>query len=167
MPRLVPKFLQRIKEQVADRVESRIRRELAPETPTPGTPGEEDEESLPAEFLGRIKEEAKRRLLKLSPIQRRLLDPTQPLDEPTKKYRIHFAGENRTLLYLSYNGQYRHVEPYSYRLSGKPEFPGGPRTLLFYGYCRLHDEIHAFKLGKIKDMVTTNETFRPRWEIEV
>lgn len=118
-------------------------------------------------FWEKIKDKTREKLRDFSPIQRRLLDPRAPLDEPTIKYRIRYAGQSHLLLYMLYNDQWRHVEPYSYRYRGKPKNPQGKKELLFFGYCRPHDEIHAFKLEKIQGLIVTDEPFTPRWPIEV
>lgn len=174
------KFLQNLKDQAINRIKT----ELAPtipgepgRQPTPGTPGvpsgwedAPDPEVLNPSFTQRIKDKvkdlaqpvvdkAKDKLKGTDFAKNLMLDPSKPADEPTIKYRIKYAGENQVLLYMLYNGQWRHVEPYSYRRrNGK---------LFFYGYCRIHDVIHAFDMKKIKGAVVTDEPYTPRWPIEV
>lgn len=171
MPRWAPEFLSRIKDQALGRIEQRVRKELAPEVTAPplgGATNPEDEpEGVQPGFLNRIKQEVKKRVVRLGPVQQRMLDPQQPLDDATIRFRIQYAGQNHLLLFLRYNNQWRHVEPYSYRASGKPDAPGGPRTLRFYGFCLIHDKIHSFVPGKIQGLVVTDITFPEKWPIEV
>lgn len=170
MPKkMLPSFLDRIKNQTVDRavdkVKERIRKELAPDVPE--TSADVPEEPLATSFTERIKKKVKDTVSNLSPAQEMMLDPNAPLDMETLKYRIQYAGRNHLLLYLTYNDQPRHVEPYSYRMRGKPKQPGGPQTLLFFGYCRIHDSIHAFKLDGISSCVVTDQPFQPRWTVEL
>lgn len=72
---------------------------------------------------------------------------------------ISTAGRQRVLLLLTYDGDTRHVEPYSYRDKG------GRR--LFFGYCHKCNEINAFDPNKITHIEVTNIPFAPRWPIEV
>lgn len=162
MPRLGKNFLQRIKDQALQRAEQRIRQELSPEV-APAAPGSDipEEEPLPGGLGERIRRVVREKAQNFPPIQNRLLDPSATLDGPTIRYRIRYAGQNRLLLLMMYHGQWRHVEPYSYRYRGKG------RALRFMGFCRMHDEIHSFNPNKIQGLTVTNETFSPRWPIEV
>ena len=121
---------------------------------------DKDEGLLPS-LSRRIKEKVRERLQDSAPVRNRMLDPSAELDDATIRYRIRYAGKNNLLLLMTYNGQTRHVEPYSYRARAK----GG--GLLFYGYCRIHDKIHAFKPSKIQGLVVTQEPFAPRWPVEL
>lgn len=159
MPKMNSDFLKRIKDQVADRVKNRIRRELAPDVNAPAV-GDVPQERLDQGLRERITQTVKEKVRKLGPVQERMLDPRAPLDLPTIKYRIEYAGQNRVLLFMRYNNQWRHVEPMSYRLSKKT------KKLLFYGWCRIHDETHAFKLEKIQGLIVTDQVFTPHFEPE-
>lgn len=160
MPLLPKNLLQRIKDEAVRKVDKRVRQELAPSVPDTEV---EKSESLPQTFVDKIKQKVQ----DIAPVQNLMLDPDAPLDLPTIKYRIRFAGQRRLLLLMTYNDEVRHVEPYSYRYRGKPKIPGGKSTLLFYGFCRIHNKIHAFDLEKIEGLIVTNEPYRPRWTIEV
>ena len=161
-PRLGKNFLQRIKDQTLQRVEQRIRQELAPEL---GPAGPDSDvpvgEELSEGFGQRIRRTIKEKVRQLSPVQRRMLDPNAALDDAAIKYRIRYAGQNRLLLFMLYGGSWRHIEPYSYRYRGKG------KSLRFMGYCRLHDQIHSFNPNKIQGLIVTDEPFTPRWPIEV
>lgn len=181
--------MDRVKDQVLQRIDQRVRKELAPEVQAPAIGEAPEEEQVDPGLLGRIKQRVKERVNQLTPVQQRMLDPRGPLDEATIKYRIQYAGQNHLLLFIKYNNQWRHVEPYSYRTSGTPNpaaaakyrqqverarsdpstvIPPRPkREIRFYGFCRIHDEIHSFKLERIEGCIVTDLTFQPRWPIEV
>lgn len=179
MPKMNPGFLQRLKDKALSQIDKRIREEFSkaptPGIPTPGIPADiappeqeldaPEPEVVEPSFAQRIKQRIVERVQRLAPVQRRLLDPNRALDEATIKYRIRYAGESRLLLHMLVNGQWRHVEPYSYRMNGRGA--QGQKELRFYGYCRLHDQIHSFNLKKIHGLVVTNLPFNPRWPIEV
>lgn len=84
--------------------------------------------------------------------------------------RIQWAGRNRRLLVMGYRDMdgnqhaHRDVEPYSYRYRAKKD----RHIPLFYAYCRLHNEIHCFKLQGITDCQIKDELFTPRqgWVVE-
>lgn len=92
-------------------------------------------------------------------------------DTASKRYRIQAAARGRMLLWLKYNNEWRHVEPYSYR-----QFALGP---VLYGWCHLHDVIEAYYIdqvtnpetGKvhtgIQDVHVTDRPFSPRFDIEI
>lgn len=105
--------------------------------------------------------------LESTPIVDRLLDAKTPLSDAVLKYRIQYAGSNALLLFITYNGIARYVEPYSYRVNGKPLTPGGPRTLRLYAYCRTHNTISSFDPKKISQCLVTEQPFRNRWKIEL
>ena len=170
MPKWAPDFLTRIKDQALGRIEQRVRQELAPSVSAPplgdATEPPEEEEVTPG-LLSRIKEQVRKKIVQLGPVQQRLLDPRAPLDEATIKFRIQYAGQNHLLLFMRYNNQWRHVSGYSWRTSGKPDHAGGPKTLRFYGWCHIHDEIHSFVPGKIQGLIVTDIPFQPKWPIEL
>ena len=70
------------------------------------------------------------------------------------------AREHRKIK-LTYKDELRTVEPYSYR-----ESPAGTGTL-FYGYHEEAGGIKAFSLAKIQHVELTDETYNPRWTIEI
>jgi hypothetical protein len=100
--------------------------------------------------------------------------PPFPNQRPTSlddvKARIQWAGRNRRVLTIDYVDMdgvvhgHRDVEPYSYRYRAKKD----AHIPLFYAYCRMHQEIHAFKLQGIRDVQFTADVFMPRnsWEVE-
>lgn len=89
----------------------------------------------------------------------RAVGPADDID--TIMYRIRAAGRMHTLLYMKYNNTWRHVEPYSFRYRSKGMQP------LFYGYCRLHDTIEAYRIDRIQDVQLTDRPYSPRWEVEI
>lgn len=158
MPKLGPKFVDRIKEQVLPRVEQRIRKELAPAIEAPDAP---EEEQVPQDFLSRMKRTVTETVSKVPTVQKYMLDPSKSLDLATIKWRARYAGQKRLLVWMTYNGHPRHVEIYSWRYSGKN------KALRLYGHCRIHDQIHSFNPNKIQGFTVTNAGFSPRWRVEV
>jgi hypothetical protein len=161
MPKWSPSFLDRIKNQVTERIEKRVRQELTPDINAPFIGEAPAAEDLDKPFLQRIKHTVKEKLKGLSPIQRFMLDPSVVLDDATIKYRIQYAGQNHLLLFMKYNNQWRHVEPMSYRISPKT------KKLLFFGWCRIHDEVHSFRPERIQGLIVTDQVFTPRYPIEL
>lgn len=77
---------------------------------------------------------------------------------------IREAGRERKLLYIkAYEEdgtiEPRKVEPYSFRPQGTTE--------RFYFYCLLHNGTRNFYVDKIIRVEKTNESFIPRWKIEL
>jgi len=70
------------------------------------------------------------------------------------------AREHRKVR-LTYKDEVRTVEPYSYR-----ESPAGTGTL-FYGFHEEAGVIKAFNIGKIQHVELMDETYNPRWTIEI
>ena len=191
MPKWNSGFLDRLKDVAKERLDQRLRQELTPDIQAPELGGQPvpGEENVPQGLLSKIKRTVKDKVLQLSPVQQRMLDDNAPLDEATIRYRIQYAGQNHLLLLMRYNNQWRHVEPYSYRTHGQPDKgavtrrrqqierartdpsvviePMPKKTILFYGFCRVHDEIHAFDPKKIQGLIVTEQVFQPRWPIEV
>lgn len=66
----------------------------------------------------------------------------------------------QTLILLKYNNVWRMVEVYSYRKKKNPE-------PLLYIFCLLHNEWHSIYHSRVQGMVMTDETFTPRYPIEV
>lgn len=158
-PKPTPKFLQRIKDNALDRIQKRVREELAPKTP-------DQEDAVPIGIVDKAKEKARDWLGNLSPVQRRMLDPATPLDMSTLKYRIQYCARNHLLAFVGYNGVMRHLEIYSYRTNGI-DAQGKKGALRLYARCRLHDQIHSFKLENIQSFIVTNETYSEKWPIEI
>ena len=78
---------------------------------------------------------------------------------------IRFAGAGHLLLEFKYHGHHRVAEPYSLRR---------PRTghLLLYGFERLKDgsstnEIRAYKVDEVRALRVLDQSFRPRYLIEL
>jgi hypothetical protein len=85
--------------------------------------------------------------------------PVGPLDSATIIERIYQAARLHVLLNIKYNGVPRLVEGYSFREK---------RTgRLFYGFCYKDGRINSFKIEKIESIELTNQTFIPRWAIEL
>ena len=79
------------------------------------------------------------------------------------------AGENQTLLSLTYDGVTRKIEPYS--LAFKTRQDGISREY-FYGYDRTGGRssgpgIKTFVQDKIQQLENTNEPFQPQFDIEL
>ena len=79
--------------------------------------------------------------------------------------RIRFAARNRLLAQVNYHGVSRLVEPYSLRI---------PKTgnLLLYVYetqrgSRPGEGIKAFKVDELGDVAVSNNSFQPRYLIEL
>ena len=160
VPRLSSGFLDRLR----DKAVTRIKEELAPKI-LPSDTRVPAPEKLPETFSERLKQKVREKLEEVGPVRDWLLQHTGPLDAATIKYRIRYAGQRNLLLFMKYNDQWRHVEPYSYRFE-KVKGEDGPR-LYFYGYCRPHERIHKFRLERFQGLVVTDEVFVPRWPVEV
>lgn len=161
VPRLAPGFLQRLQDAATQRIRNEYREKL----PDAGDTSVPKKEEVAPGLLTRIKRKILDQYGDLTGAEERLLDPNIKVDIPLIKYRIRFAGQRRLLLWMYYNDQWRFVEPYSYRY----ETPSGSNTkmIYFYGYCRIHDRIHKFRLDRIQGLRVLDETFAPRWPIEV
>jgi hypothetical protein len=127
----------------------------------------------------RLKDRFKRELTErvVSPVRERVerglgVEPPEEEPPPTphrppttnaeKMFRIQQAGQQGVLLWMRYNGQYRNVEPYSYRYRDA-DYPSEP---LFFGWCFKDKKIEAFKIRKIQDIQVTDTPFAPRWTVE-
>lgn len=166
LPRIpgVPKLTEGLLDRLRDKATNRIKQELAPKI-LPSDTRVPAPEALPQSFTERLKQKVKERLEGIKPVRDWLLDRGGKLDEPTIKYRIRYAGQRNLLLFMRYNDQWRHVEPYSYRFE-KVKGSNAPR-LYFYGYCRPHERIHKFRLERFQGLIVTDEVFVPRWPVEV
>jgi hypothetical protein len=177
VPLWTPKFLDRIKQsvdpnrlkqrldEVQQGVQDQFKQTLAPQVPEPEQEFGTDipHEHVDDSFAAKIKE----RVRQIPEIQRRMLDPQAALSPETIRYRIRYAGQNRLLLLMQYNSTWRHVEPYSYRWRGKTEGATSKKSLRFFGFCKAHNKIHAFKPDKIQGLIVTDQSFQPRWPIEL
>ena len=72
---------------------------------------------------------------------------------------IRFAGANRLLIEFVYDGTRRLMEPYSFRQSSAG-------NLLLYVLEQGSTHIKAFNIDKIREMQSTNITFKPRYRVE-
>jgi predicted DNA-binding transcriptional regulator YafY len=72
---------------------------------------------------------------------------------------IRIAARKRLLVQMTYNGVSRLVEPYSLR--------PGKYGVLFFGYCRLHDKIHSFRIDRIDSVSISDIGYIPRWVVEL
>ena len=120
-----------------------------------------DDQALDQSLWGRIVDLSKSIFGPKKPEEMAVKPDEGPLDVATIKYRIRMAGRLHVLLLMRYNGVVRHVEPYSFRVKREGAEP------LFYGHCRLHDHIEAYRLDRIEGCWVTDEPFMPRWPIEV
>ncbi len=76
-------------------------------------------------------------------------------------YRIRVGARDKTLLWMKYNNTWRFVEPYSFRYRSAGLQP------LFYGFCRLHNTIEAYRLDRVQDLHNTDRPYSPRWDVEI
>jgi len=74
--------------------------------------------------------------------------------------RFQEGGRGRVLVLMLYNNVWRHVEPYSFRFRAK-----GPNPLM-YGWCRVHNEIHSFRVDRVQGIGLTDERYAPRFPVE-
>ncbi len=156
---------------IFNRIRDRVQKELGgvpTEDIESGAPGQQGQmtSKLWTKILDRAKDfisgESAQDPSKKNPI-------TEKLDVPTIRARIGQAGRLGVLLLLKYNGVWRHCEPYSFRVRDlKTKKNQAPRKAeFFFGYCRLHDEIHAFRMERIEGVYITDIKFTPRWVVEV
>lgn len=101
--------------------------------------------------------------------------PEEPIREGSKKFfasalrnPIMKAGQDMTTLRLMYKSQVRLVEPYSLKFKIRKDGVG--REYL-YAYNRTGGSsspgIRSFIPGKMQWIKNTDETFQPRWEVEL
>ncbi|HEV8202311.1 MAG TPA: nucleotidyl transferase AbiEii/AbiGii toxin family protein [Candidatus Polarisedimenticolia bacterium] len=72
---------------------------------------------------------------------------------------IRFAGANRLMIEFDYNGVHRVVEPYSLRRAGTG-------NVLLYAWELGSTHVKAFNTGKMENLITTNKSFSPRYQVE-
>jgi predicted nucleotidyltransferase component of viral defense system len=73
---------------------------------------------------------------------------------------IRFAATNRLLLEFSYHGKHRRVEPYSVRQAATG-------NVLLYAWELEDGHIKAYKLDEMFRVTTTEQTFSPRYQVEI
>ena len=81
------------------------------------------------------------------------------LSEASMVHLARNAAQQRLLIYLSYNGQWRYCECYSIK--------AGKSGTFLYAYCLIHQRIHSFYIHRIQEMQPTTIPFNPRWIIEM
>ncbi len=69
------------------------------------------------------------------------------------------AGREQRLLYIRYNGKWRHIEPY--------ELKQGQKGIQVYAWCLVDNEIHTFYIYKAQEMHMTDIPFTARFPIKV
>lgn len=74
--------------------------------------------------------------------------------------QVRFAGANRLLVSFMYHGKPRVAEPYALRRASAGH-------LLLYAWERGDAHIKAFKVDEISNLSITNETFSPRYTVEL
>jgi len=72
---------------------------------------------------------------------------------------IRKAAHNRLLVNLQYSGQFRYVEPYSFRQ--------GKFGLLFFGHDLLRNDTRSYYINKIESVELTDIPYNPRWYVEI
>jgi hypothetical protein len=126
---------------------------------------------LTKRLFERIKEVVKEQLLPVpapAPKDAPTPEPEGPVDlgPPSSleelKYRITFAGRNRLIARMKYNGQWRDTEVYSYRMRDADD----PKIPLLYAWCGKDRGIEAFKLKRIEDFQLTDRVYEARWPVE-
>jgi len=73
---------------------------------------------------------------------------------------VYFAAANRLCVDIDYKGRVRRVEPYSLRRTNEG-------NLLFYGAKADTGEIRCFRVDRIQSAAVTNQSFSPRYAIEL
>lgn len=89
--------------------------------------------------------------------------PPQGLSEVQQRIQEAARHTPPVLLYGLYNGNWRYIEPYSYRFLDRDR----PWIPLLYGYCHKDDSTEAYKLYKFQDLQVTDRPFSPRWPVEL
>jgi len=74
--------------------------------------------------------------------------------------KIRFAAANRLCVKLYYNNEYRLIEPYALRKT-----PAG--NILLFALRHDSGEIRNYRIDRIQGAAVTNETFIPRYTIEL
>jgi predicted DNA-binding transcriptional regulator YafY len=69
------------------------------------------------------------------------------------------AARTQRLLYIRYNGKWRHIEPY--------ELKNGKRGSMIWAWCLIDNEIHTFYIFKTQEMHLTDVPFTARFPIKI
>lgn len=91
--------------------------------------------------------------------------PDSPYTKDQLKQIILQAATTTTLLYMTYNGNARYVEPYSYRWKRNPT--NNKERELFYGYCWRDQSINSFRFDRIQGLTGTDIKYNPKWTVEI
>ncbi|AIG27438.1 WYL domain-containing protein [Brevibacillus laterosporus] len=67
---------------------------------------------------------------------------------------IKSCGARKEMVYITYDGEQRLVEPYSFRDNR------------FFGWCLMRDEIRSFTISKITSAQASGKHFTPRFDVE-
>ena len=90
----------------------------------------------------------------------RTLDMTSSGPGQTHLEVIRFAGTNRLCVELGYQGSVRRIEPYSLRRSQTGD-------ILLHAYNLNRNEHRSYRVGRIESARATNQTFVPRYAVEL
>ncbi|MBN8850556.1 MAG: hypothetical protein BGO55_31405 [Sphingobacteriales bacterium 50-39] len=117
------------------------------------------ENILPREYFPLIQE------FRALGIERRVSMQSAAIQSAGHLYQVRYAARNRLCIQLEYHGIARIVEPYSLR---RP----ATGNLLLYAFEQIRNgapsnQIKAFKVPEITDIQITNDTFDPRYLIEL
>jgi hypothetical protein len=123
--------------------------------------GSPNENILPREYFPIIQGASSRAL----GIGRQTGMQAVPIHSVGYLYQARYAARNRLCIHIEYNGLVRIVEPYSLR---RP----ATGNLLLYVFEQLRNgapsnQIKAFKVTEITNIKITNDTFNPRYLIEL
>jgi predicted DNA-binding transcriptional regulator YafY len=66
------------------------------------------------------------------------------------------CGSKKEMVYITYEGEERLVEPYSFRNG----------NTLFFAWCQLRNEIRSFRLSKITNARHSGIYYAPRFPVE-
>lgn len=81
------------------------------------------------------------------------------LQEASAVAIIRKAAKHRLLVYMNYDGQWRQVEPYSFR--------HGKEGTLFFGHDLLRNNTRSYYVSKIEEVRMTDIPYNPRWYVEI
>ena len=71
---------------------------------------------------------------------------------------LNFCMVNLVLCELTYGGETRYVEGYSFKIT-----KAGNR--LFYAYCYKDNRINSFRMDRIEAAQATTHKYSPRWSV--
>ena len=88
-------------------------------------------------------------------------------EQSTKKVtlRLYYTERREQNGVHQYRNVVRDVEPYSFRR--KYNKKQHRSYYYFYAFCLMHNQIHSFRLDRLKSAVILNNKFNPRWEVEI